>query len=214
MSYTVVLVEDEQLVCQEIAITTPWADLGLELVATCADGIEGERTILELQPDVVMVDMHMKKGAAIDVLRYAKNLHRPAKVVMMTDRDDSEELMATVQLQAEGYLSKLIEVPELLSQIKRVCHGKVVVSNRLMGALTRAFREDTGEVDRDLNCLTSREKDVLKCLSIGMSNQQTGEYLSIQLGTVKVHVKHILKKMGFASRTQAALWARDRGVTI
>ena len=113
-----------------------------------------------------------------------------------------------------AYLSKLIEVPELLSQIKRVVGGKVVVSNRLMAALTRAFREDTGEVDRDLNCLTSREKDVLKCLSIGMSNQQTGEYLSIQLGTVKVHVKHILKKMGFASRTQAALWARDRGVTI
>ena len=167
-----------------------------------------------LQPDLVIVDMHMKKGAAIELLRYAKALHNPARVIMMTDRDDSEELMATVQLQAEGYLSKLIEVQELLSQIKRVCNGKVVVSNRLMAALTRAFRDDTGEVDRDLNCLTSREKDVLKCLSIGMSNQQTGEYLSIQLGTVKVHVKHILKKMGFASRTQAALWARDRGVTI
>ena len=183
-------------------------------VAETGDKQLGMFYIDRLQPDLVMVDMHMKKGSAIDVLRYAKNLHRPAKVVMMTDRDDSEELMATVQLQAEGYLSKLIEVPELLSQIKRVCHGKVVVSNRLMGALTRAFREDTGEVDRDLNCLTSREKDVLKCLSIGMSNQQIGEYLSIQLGTVKVHVKHILKKMGFASRTQAALWARDRGVTI
>ena len=189
-------------------------DIEFGNVAETGDKQLGMFYIDRLQPDVVMVDMHMKKGAAIDVLRYAKNIHRPAKVVMMTDRDDSEELMATVQLQAEGYLSKLIEVPELLSQIKRVCHGKVVVSNRLMGALTRAFREDTGEVDRDLNCLTSREKDVLKCLSIGMSNQQTGEYLSIQLGTVKVHVKHILKKMGFASRTQAALWARDRGVTI
>ena len=183
-------------------------------VAETGDKQLGMFYIDRLQPVLDVVGVHMKEGVAIDVLRYAKNLHRPAKVVMMTDRDDSEELMATVQLQAEGYLSKLIEVPELLSQIKRVCHGKVVVSNRLMGALTRAFREDTGEVDRDLNCLTSREKDVLKCLSIGMSNQQTGEYLSIQLGTVKVHVKHILKKMGFASRTQAALWARDRGVTI
>ena len=84
-----------------------------------------------LQPDLVIVDMHMKKGAAIELLRYAKALHNPARVIMMTDRDDSEELMATVQLQAEGYLSKLIEVQELLSQIKRVCNGKVVVSNRL-----------------------------------------------------------------------------------
>lgn len=183
-------------------------------VAETGDKQLGMFYIDRLQPDLIIVDMHMKKGAAVELLRYAKNLQRPARVIMMTDRDDSEELMATVQLQAEGYLSKLIEVPELLSQIKRVCSGKVVVSNRLMAALTRAFREDTGEVDRDLNCLTSREKDVLKCLSIGMSNQQTGEYLSIEMGTVKVHVKHILKKMGFASRTQAALWARDRGVTI
>ena len=83
-----------------------------------------------------------------------------------------------------------------------------------MAALARAFRDDTGEVDRDLTMLTMRERDVLKCLSIGMSNQETGEYLSIQLGTVKVHVKHILKKMGFSSRTQAALWARERGITI
>ena len=183
-------------------------------VAETGDKQLGMFYIDRLQPDLIIVDMHMKKGAAVELLRYAKNLQRPARVIMMTDRDDSEELMATVQLQAEGYLSKLIEVPELLSQIKRVWSGKVVVSNRLMAALTRAFREDTGEVDRDLNCLTSREKDVLKCLSIGMSNQQTGEYLSIEMGTVKVHVKHILKKMGFASRTQAALWARDRGVTI
>ena len=145
-------------------------------VAETGDKQLGMFYIDRLRPDLVIVDMHMKKGAAIELLRYAKSLHRPARVVMMTDRDDSEELMATVQLQAEGYLSKLIEVPELLSQVKRVCSGKVVVSNRLMAALTRAFRDDTGEVDRDLNCLTSREKDVLKCLSIGMSNQQTGEY--------------------------------------
>ena len=173
------------------------ADSDFGNVAETGDKQLGMFYMDRLQPDLVIVDMHMKKGAAIELLRYAKNLPKSARVIMMTDRDDSEELMATVQLQAEGYLSKLIEVPELLSQIKRVVGGKVVVSNRLMAALTRAFREDTGEVDRDLNCLTSREKDVLKCL-----------------GTVKVHVKHILKKMGFASRTQAALWARDRGVTI
>ena len=89
-------------------------------VAETGDKQLGMFYIDRLQPDLVMVDMHMKKGSAIDVLRYAKNLHRPAKVVMMTDRDDSEELMATVQLQAEGYLSKLIEGPELLSQIKMV----------------------------------------------------------------------------------------------
>ena len=183
-------------------------------IAETGDKHLGMFYIERLQPGLVIVDMHMKKDGATELLRYAKNIDKPARVIMLTDRDDSEELMTTVHLQAEGYLSKLIEVPELLSQIKRVARGQVVVSNRLMAALARAFRDDTGEVDRDLTMLTMRERDVLKCLSIGMSNQETGEYLSIQLGTVKVHVKHILKKMGFSSRTQAALWARERGITI
>lgn len=167
-----------------------------------------------LQPSLVIIDMHMKKGISTELLRYATSLPKPARVIMLTDRDDSEELMTTVHFQAEGYLSKLIEVSELLTQIKRVAQGQVVVSNRLMAALTRSFRDDAQDNVADLGALTNREKDVLKCLSIGMRNQEIADYFNISIGTVKVHVKHLLKKMGFASRTQAALWGRERGITI
>lgn len=183
-------------------------------VAETGDKHLGMFYMERLRPGLVIVDMHMKGETATELLRYAKNMDNSARVIMLTDRDDSDELMTTVHLQAEGYISKLIEVPELISQIKRVAQGQIVVSNRLMGALARAFRDDTGEVDRDLTILTPRERDILRCLSIGMTNQEIGEYLTISLGTVKVHVKHILRKLGFASRTQAALWARERGITI
>lgn len=183
-------------------------------VAETGDKHLGMFYMERLRPGLLIVDMHMKNEIATELLRYAKNMDHTTRVIMLTDRDDSDELMTTVQLQAEGYISKLIEVPELISQIKRVAQGQIVVSNRLMGALARAFRDDTGEVDRDLTILTPRERDILRCLSIGMTNQEVGEYLSISLETVKVHVKHILRKLGFASRTQAALWARERGITI
>ena len=81
-------------------------DVDFGNVAETGDKQLGMFYIDRLQPNLVIVDMHMKKGAAVELLRYSKNLNKPARVVMMTDRDDSEELMATVQLQAEGYLSK------------------------------------------------------------------------------------------------------------
>ena len=166
-------------------------------------------------PDLVILDLHMKHGVGMELLRYTQNTFKDSRVILMTDRDDSEELMTAVHLQADGYISKLIEVDELLSQIRRVAQGEVVVSNRLMTALTRAFRGESEEgYERDLKVLTAREKDVLKCLAIGMSNQDVANYLNITLGTVKVHVKHLLKKMSFDSRTQAALWAKDRGLGI
>lgn len=183
-------------------------------IAETGDKHLGLFYIERLNPQVVIVDMHMKKDAATEVTRYVKSFTHPPRVIMMTDRDDSEELMSSVHLQAEGYISKLIEVAELKSQIRRVAHGQIVVSNRLMSALTRAFRDDTAEVGRNLSRLTNRERDILKCLAAGMKNQEIAEFHSITLGTVKVHVKHLLKKMAFTSRTQAALWAQEHGVKL
>lgn len=168
-----------------------------------------------INPDLVILDLHMKHGVGMELLRYTQSTFKDCRVVLLTDRDDSEELMMAVHLQAEGYISKWIEVPELLSQIRRVAQGEMVVSNRLMAALTRAFRGESEEgYERDVKLLTDREKDVLKCLAIGMSNQDTADYLNISVGTVKVHVKHLLKKMSFETRVQAAIWAKERGLVI
>ena len=181
-------------------------------IAETGDRHLGLFYIERLNPQLVIVDMHMKKDAASEITRYVKSFAHPPRVIILTDRDDSEELMTSVHLQAEGYISKLIEVAELKNQICRVAQGQVVVSNRLMSALTRAFRDDTVQVGRDITKLTNRERDILKCLAAGMKNQEIAKYHCITLGTVKVHVKHLLKKMAFTSRTQAALWAQEHGI--
>ena len=105
VSYTVVLVEDEQLVCQEIAITTPWADLGLELVATCADGIEGERTILELQPDVVITDIRLPGQDGLSMLEKCAVSH----AVILSGYTDFSYTRSAIRLGVFDYLQKPID---------------------------------------------------------------------------------------------------------
>ncbi len=183
-------------------------------IAETGDKHLGLFYIERLDPQLVILDMHMKKDAAIEITQYVKGFTVPPKVIMLTDRDDSEELMSSVHLRVEGYISKLIEVSELMSQIRRVTKGQIVVSNRLMNALSRAYRDDPSEGTRNLNAITPREREMLKCLSAGMKNQEIADFLGITLGTVKVHCKHLLKKMGFTSRTQAALWAQEHNIKL
>lgn len=191
------------------------ADKHWGMIAETGDICLGQFYMERFKPDLVLIDLHLKNGAGIELLKYTQQVFKESFVIMLTDRDDSTELMQAVHMQAEGYLSKLIEVDELLDQIKRVVHGEIVVSNRLMQALTRSFRIDVSETtEQEMTVLTEREIDVLKCLSTGMSNREIAEYLGIAYETVKVHVRHLLKKMNFMSRTQAALWAREKGLQL
>ena len=105
MSYTVILVEDEQLVCQEIAMTTPWSDLGLELVATCADGIEGERTIQELQPDIVITDIRLPGQDGLAMLERCGVPH----AVILSGYTDFSYTRSAIRLGVFDYLQKPID---------------------------------------------------------------------------------------------------------
>ena len=121
-------------------------------------------------------------------------------------------LMTAIRLQADGFLSKRLGVQELASQIARAAAGEMVISDSLTTSLAMALRRvPTADEGRDISCLSPRETDVLLCLSNGLSNRQISEQLKISDGTVKVHVKHVLKKLGFASRVEAALWASETG---
>lgn len=135
----------------------------------------------------------------------------PHCVVLITD-GMQPALMTAIRLQADGFLSKRLGVQELASQIARAAAGEMVISDSLTTSLAMALRRvPTADEGRDISCLSPRETDVLLCLSNGLSNRQISEQLKISDGTVKVHVKHVLKKLGFASRVEAALWASETG---
>ena len=112
---------------------------------------------------------------------------------------------------ADGYLLKDMEPEDLLAAIDQALHGSTVIGERLNGLLARAIREEATASQRDRATLTKREQEILHGIAQGLSNKPIARNLDISEATVKVHVKNLLKKLGFRSRLEAAVWAVGRG---
>ena len=113
---------------------------------------------------------------------------------------------------ADGYLLKDMEPEELLAALKQAAAGKMVVSPTLTPILAESLREDRSEGERDIEQLTPRERDILKLIAQGLSNKMIARKLDITESTVKVHVKHLLKKMKLKSRVEVAVWVHQQRV--
>ncbi len=129
---------------------------------------------------------------------------------MLTVSDAAEDLMGAIRAGADGYLLKDMEPEQLLDRVRASLAGETVIgpalAARLAGALRQEAQDSAGGAKRDLGLLTDREQQVLRCLADGQSNKRIARSLSITEGTVKVHVKNLLKKLSFRSRVEAAVW--------
>jgi two-component system nitrate/nitrite response regulator NarL len=122
--------------------------------------------------------------------------------------DHEEDVLAALRLGADGYLLKDMEPEEMLVSIREAVAGALVISDHLAQLLAKALREDEKITPKDpISMLTTREREILQCIARGQSNKQIANVLQISEGTVKVHVKHLLKKLNLHSRTEAAVWA-------
>jgi len=132
--------------------------------------------------------------------------------VMLTVSDSADDLVAAIRAGADGYLLKDMDPELLLNRIREALFGRMVISDSLTGALAQALRGESVAATRDAAQLTDRERDILACLAAGMSNKLVARELNITEGTVKVHVKNLLKKLNFRSRVEAAVWAVEHGL--
>ena len=131
---------------------------------------------------------------------------------MLTVSDSPNDLLQAIKTGADGYLLKDLEPEEILENIKRAVEGQVVLSPVLTNALAEALKEKKEEPSRSLHGLTEKELMVLKGVSQGLSNKLIARELDFSDGTVKVHVKHILKKLNFHSRVEAAIWVSENNI--
>ena len=142
--------------------------------------------------------------AALELLERVKNHPPQCRCAMMTTDGSQPELMAAIRMQADGFVTKRLETKDLVGEILRIADGEMVISDSLTSV---PYLDST----RDISDLSPRELEVLKCIANGMSNKLISEKLAISDGTVKVHVKHLLKKLHFTTRVEAALWASEHG---
>jgi two-component system nitrate/nitrite response regulator NarL len=209
----VVVIDDHPLFRKGVADLIAMTEL-LELVGEAADGESGIRVAQSTQPDLILLDLNMKGLDGIATLKRLRELDLDARVVMLTVSDAEDDVVAALRAGADGYLLKDMEPEDILAQLEQVTQGRLVISARLTELIARALRDEPRPAGIDEAGLTPREQDILALLEKGYSNKLIARDLDLSVGTVKVHVKHILKKLKLKTRLEAAVWAvHSRGAS-
>jgi two-component system nitrate/nitrite response regulator NarL len=183
-------------------------EASLILIAEAANGEQGIALVQQHQPELVLLDLNMKGMDGIATLREIKRQNPDVRVIMLTVSDHEEDVLAALRAGADGYLLKDMEPEDTLTALRQAAAGRLVISERLTELLAYALRHEGHQpADADQAGLTEREQQILAQLSQGLSNKMIARKLDITEGTVKVHVKHLLKKLKLRSRVEAAVWA-------
>jgi len=187
---------------------------GIEVADAVASGIEGLQRAAELRPDIVLLDLRMPDMGGLEVLKKLRENVPGIPVVMLTTSNEETDLIKSLRSGAQGYLLKDMEPDELVSALRDIENGKNVVAQDLTDALARMVQGDTNVADDDgpFSELTPREMEILCLLAEGQSNKLIARNLGISDGTVKLHVKAILRKLGIHSRVEAAVIAVEQGL--
>ena len=188
---------------------------GIEIVAAVGRGDEGIPLIKELKPDIVLLDMRMPEMDGHAVLKQIKKLHPKQRVVMLTTSAEEKDLIESLRNGAQGYLLKDMEADDLVVALRDIISGKTIVAGDLSHVLARDVQGDTMEVEEEedpFSELTPREYQILGLLAKGQTNKVIARNLGISDGTVKLHVKAILRKLNINSRITAAVMAVEHGL--
>ncbi len=213
MSLRVILIDDHTLF--RVGLQGLLAHRGIEVVAAVGDGQEGIALAEQLQPDVILLDMRMPGLDGIGVLRQLRQSGLEMPIAMLTTSSNEQDLVEALRSGAQGYLIKDMEPDELVVALRDIVAGKTVVAPDLAPVLARVVQGDTAPEEPQqtpFSELTPREHEILLLLAEGQSNKAIARNLGISDGTVKLHVKAILRKLGVHSRVEAAVLAVEQGL--
>lgn len=213
MSQTLLVIDDHPLFRKAVLQLVEMAPEAFQVVGEASSGPEGLELARRLQPDLILLDLNMKPINGIEVLKEIKSWGGDARVVMLTVSDEAADLVAALRAGADGYLLKEMEPEDLLLKLQDAAAGQVTLTERLTRLLAHSLRETSRPRDPDQAGLTEQESRILEQIAKGRSNKLIARELNIAEGTVKVHVKHLLRKLNLRSRVEAAVWAVERAKT-
>jgi len=173
------------------------------VVAEATNGIEAVSYAKKVHPDLILLDYNMQGISGLETLKALRKDNCPAKIIILTVSDNKQDVIAMINQGADGYLLKDAEPELLLANIIKVLSGELVVTDKLVEFLDELDQEDN--IREKLANLTKREQQIIAEVAKGLSNKEISESLHISEGTVKVHVKSLLKKLVIKSRVEAAV---------
>jgi NarL family two-component system response regulator LiaR len=208
----VLIVDDHIVVRKGLQALLASEKYGVEVIGEAGDGNQAVELASKLQPEVILMDLHMPHKSGLDAIREIKQEGLSARILVLSSFGEDERVAAAMRAGASGYLLKDSSPDELVSAIKAVALGHIALPEELSQSLFSTQIPADVSINEDHSAdLTGREVDILRCLAQGDSNKEIAIKLSIiSLTTVRTHVSNILRKLGLKNRTQAAIYAREQ----
>lgn len=206
----VVLVDDQELVRSGLRRILRRKD-GFDVVAECSDGDEVEDAVRQHRPDVVVMDLRMRRVDGIEATRRLRALPSPPPVLVLTTFDDDELLSGALRAGAAGFILKDSPAEQLVRAVRSIGAGEAVLDPAVTGRVLDAYRaaahppRDTGTAEQ----LSPREVEVLRLMGRGLTNAEIAEALVISEVTVKSHIGRIFTKLDLRDRAAAIVYAFD-----
>jgi DNA-binding NarL/FixJ family response regulator len=201
MSVRVAIVEDDRGVRENLALLIGGAP-GFACVSCCQSAEEAWKLLPAVNPDVVLMDIHLPGTSGIDCVAKLKSMLPRTQVIMLTIEEDSEQVFDSMKAGATGYLVKHVHPQEILDAILEVNSGGAPMSSHIARKVVTAFRAPAMDAAEDRS-LSLREQEVLRLLAKGHRSKEIAQELGVALGTVNTHVRHIYEKLHVRSRAQA-----------
>ena len=226
------LVVDDHSLFRRGLIALLAQDGRFEVVGEAGDANAAQTAARKWQPDLILLDNHMPGVQGVHAIAGLKEVAPQVRILMLTVSEDVQDMAAGLRAGADGYLLKTIHTEDLCDSICKVWDGDSVVSPEMMGKLVGLLRELPGAaqmpsapapstagataqvlaVDDPIHQLSPREREILALIAKGDSNKHIARALDIAETTVKIHVQHILRKLGLSNRVHAAVYATERGL--
>jgi DNA-binding NarL/FixJ family response regulator len=209
----VLLVDDQDLIRSGLRRILRRKD-GFEVIGECSDGDEVVEAVADLRPDVVVMDLRMKRVSGMTATRRLAATVDPPPVLVLTTFRDEELLSDALRAGAAGFVLKDSPAEELIRAVRIVAEGEAVLDPAITARVLDTYRAAPGPAtgNPSLDRLTSREAAVLGLIGRGLSNDEIAAELVISVVTVKSHVGNIFHKLGVRDRAAAVVYAFDHGV--
>ena len=205
-----VIADDHELARAGLRVMLDTRDF--EVVGEASNGREALQLCRRLQPDLALIDVRMPEMDGLTTCRAIKQECPATSVILVTIHTNPEYLLEALKAGAAGYVLKDVSQRELITAVQKVLQGESILDQELMARLLQRLANETPARKELLPELTPRELEVLELLTKGQTNREVAHNLTVSVSTVKIHVEHILDKLGVSDRTQAAVRAIEMGL--
>jgi two-component system NarL family response regulator len=209
------MVVDDHALFRDGMVSVIRSQADMEVVGEASDGLEAFIMAQQLKPNVILMDINMSGTDGLEATRMISQALPDTHIVMLTVRDDHENIFKAIRNGAQGYLLKTIRARELVEMIRAAARGEAALNPAMAALIMSEFRRTSGPMaeppdkaesttEKNFDPLTTREQEVLNLVAQGLSDKEISGILNLSLYTVKSHVRNILAKLHVNNRREAA----------